>query len=102
MTSTKPVAESSSLSSFRDFAREIRKPKPYHLGATECKGVLNILIGSGQLLVCPCFKMFKAQKLYEVHIEAGQIALKQGVRDLSPAIAVIAVVGIGLLLRSKL
>lgn len=93
---TPQVVEKSSVTAFRDFAREIRKPRPYQLGVSECKGVLNIIIGLGQILVCPYFKITKADKFYEIHMNAGVMALDQGTIDLTPAIAVTVAVVAGL------
>jgi len=31
--------------------------------------------------VCPGFKFFKADRLYDVHMAAGQEALKEGVKE---------------------
>ncbi len=76
---------------FRNFARDLRKPQQYHLIDSECRGVINILIGLGQLLVCPYFKFAKNEKLYQVHIAAGQNALKQSAKDLSPAMVAVAI-----------
>lgn len=80
------------VSCFWNFASEIRKPMPYQFIVTECKGVLNIIIGLAQLLVTPCFKCFRAQRLYTVHLEAGTIAVSQGIRDLSLVIMAIVTV----------
>jgi hypothetical protein len=92
MSSTLTGVYGTPLLSFRNFAREIRTPQPYQLVVSECKGLLNIIIGLGQILVCPYFKLFKAERLYIVHLEAGKAALKEAARDLSPVIAITAVV----------
>jgi hypothetical protein len=80
------------LPSFRNFARDIRAPQPYIPVISECKGVFNIAIGLGQIAVCPYFKLIKAERLCDVHMEAGKSALKQGMLDLAPAIVITAVV----------
>ncbi len=86
------------LAKFRQFAREIRQPRPYVIGVSEFKGILNIIIGVGQLLACP----FLSPKQYVLHKELGKTALQQAVRDLSRLMVVSAIIGTGLTARRLL
>lgn len=91
MSSSLSEVQGHALSSFRDFARDIREPKPYEPVISECRGIINTLIGLGQLSVCPYFKWSGNRRLYQVHIKAGKIALNQAASDLKP-ITVLTVV----------
>lgn len=88
-----PVTDNSGsiLASFRQYSRDIRQPRDYQIGVSEFKGILNLIIGTGQLLACPL--LYFAPKQYALHKELGKSALKQGIRDLKFMMVFTAVMG---------
>lgn len=80
-----------SVTSFRKFANNLREePLSYTVGITECKGVLNLAIGSLQLVVSQFLKMssneYYKQTLANRHVEIGTKAVKRGLQQILPSV----------------